>query len=441
VTFAIWSTVIGALLVAMAVFGSRLKRLPLSTAMLYVVVGFAIGPEGAGLLVLHPFDDAVFIEHAAEVAVLVSLFASGMKIKLPLNDPRWRLSARLALGSMLITVGLLTLLGVAVLGLSVGAAVLFGAILAPTDPVLASDVQLREPGDHDVLRFSLTSEAGLNDGTAFPFVMLGLGLLGLHDLGAGGWRWWAVDVIWAGVGGLAIGGGLGWLAGRTILYLRIRHREALGLDEFLTLGLIGLSYGVALLCHTYGFLAVFAAGLALQHTASESQQPAGSDGAAELTASEGETTAAADRKATSPQLGPQHMVGVVRGFTEQLERVLEVAVVLMVGAMLAYIFQAGRLLWVAAVLFVLIRPISVWLGLLGSATSRRQRTLMSWFGIRGIGCVYYLFYAINHGIDKDLAAQLLVLTLLIVTSSIVLHGVSVTPLMERYARRREKTSL
>lgn len=435
-TFAIWSTVIGALLVTMAVFGSRLKRLPLSTSMLYLAVGFAIGPAGAGLLVLHPFDDAILIERSAEIAVLVSLFASGMKIKLPLNDARWRLSMRLALGAMLITVGLLTLFGVTVLGLSVGAAVLFGAILAPTDPVLASDVQVREPGDHDALRFSLTSEAGLNDGTAFPFVMLGLGLLGLHELGAGGWRWWAIDVFWAGVGGLSIGGALGWLAGRTILHLRIRHREALGLDEFLTLGLIGLSYGVALLCHTYGFLAVFAAGLALQHTASGEDET----NAAREFASGDESNAvtAAEQKSTSPELGPQHMVGVVLGFTEQLERVLEVAVVLMVGAMLSYVVHAGQLLWIAAVLFVVIRPISVWLGLLGSATSRRQRRLISWFGIRGIGCVYYLFYAINHGIDAGLASRLLVLTLLIVTSSIVLHGVSVTPLMDRYARRREK---
>lgn len=434
-TFAIWSTVIGALLVTMAVFGSRLKRLPLSTSMLYLAAGFAIGPAGAGLLVLHPFDDAVLIERSTEIAVLVSLFASGMKIKLPLTDARWRLSMRLALGAMLITVGLLTLFGVAVLGLSVGAAVLFGAILAPTDPVLASDVQVREPGDHDALRFSLTSEAGLNDGTAFPFVMLGLGLLGLHELGAGGWRWWAIDFFWAGVGGLAIGGGLGWLAGRTILYLRIHHREALGLDEFLTLGLIAFSYGIALLCHTYGFLAVFAAGLALQHTGSGRKE---TGDAAEFARSDVDSAVTAEQKATSPELGPQHMAGGVLGFTEQLERVLEVAVVLMVGAMLSYVVHPGRLLWIAAVLFVVIRPISVWLVLLGSATSPRQRRLISWFGIRGIGCIYYLFYAINHGIDEGLASQLLVLTLLIVTSSIVLHGVSVTPLMDRYARRREK---
>ncbi len=436
-TFAIWSTVIGALLVVMAVLGSRLKRLPLSTSMLYMAAGFAIGPKGAGLLALHPFEDAVMIEHAAEIAVLVSLFASGMKIKLPLSDLRWRLSARLALGAMLLTIGLLTVLGTSALGFSIGAAVLFGALLAPTDPVLASEVQVREPGDHDALRFSLTSEAGLNDGMAFPFVLLGLGLLGLHPLGESGWRWWAIDLIWAGAGGLAIGGVLGWLAGRSILYLRIRHREALGLEEFLTLGLIGLSYGVAVLCRSYGFLAVFAAGLALQHSAVRSQEQASARGDSEFADGDEEGALGIEQKASSPQHGPEHMTGVVLSFTEQLERVLEVGVVLMVGALLSHVSHAGKLLWVAGVLFFIIRPLSIWIGLLGSRTSPRQRRLISWFGIRGIGCIYYLFFAINRGLDEGLAGQMLALTLVIVASSIVLHGVSVTPLMDRYARRRD----
>ena len=150
------------------------------------------------------------------------------------------------------------------LGLSFGAAVLLGAILAPTDPVLASAVQVESSGDRDRLRFSLTGEGGLNDGAAFPFVMLGLGLLGLHDLGVGGWRWWTVDVIWATAGGLMIGGALGALIGTLVVYLRARHKESIGLDEFLALGLIALAYGLAVLSHTYGFLAVLAAGMALQ---------------------------------------------------------------------------------------------------------------------------------------------------------------------------------
>jgi NhaP-type Na+/H+ or K+/H+ antiporter len=103
------------------------------------------------------------------------------------------------------------------------------------------------------LRFSLTGEGGLNDGTAFPFVMLGLGLLGLHDLGTAGWRWLAVDVVWATAGGLLIGGALGALIGKLVVYLRTRHQESVGLDEFLALGLIALTYGVAVLGQAYGF--------------------------------------------------------------------------------------------------------------------------------------------------------------------------------------------
>lgn len=115
---------------------------------------------------------------------------------------------------MIATVGMVTVLGVYGLGLSLGAAVLLGGILGPTDPVLASDVQVASASDRDRLRFALTGEAGLNDGTAFPFVMLGLGLLGHHDLGAFGWRWFAVDVASAITAGIAIGGVLGTAMGR-----------------------------------------------------------------------------------------------------------------------------------------------------------------------------------------------------------------------------------
>jgi hypothetical protein len=263
VIFTLWCIVVGVLLIAMTIGGSFVARLPLSAAMLYLAVGYAIGPAGLGLMDLAPLNDAMLLERLTEIALLISLFTVGMKLELPLDDKRWRIPVQLASVSMLVTVGAITALGVFVMGLPLGAAVLLGAILAPTDPVLASDVQVADPGDRDQLRFGLTGEGGLNDGTAFPFVMLGLGLLSLHDLGAGGWRWWTIDVVWAVAGGLAIGYVLGTLVGRAIIYLRTRHREALGADEFIAFGLIAFAYGVALLCATYGFLAVFAAGLAL----------------------------------------------------------------------------------------------------------------------------------------------------------------------------------
>lgn len=161
---------------------------------------------------------------------LLSLFTSGMKMRLGLHDRRWFPPPRLALGSMVATVVLITAAGVWLLGLPLGVAVLLGGILAPTDPVLATEVQVDNATDRDQLRFALTGEGGLNDGTAFPVVMLGLGLLGVHDLGALGWRWMVEDVLWATSAGIAIGAVLGTGLGRLVLHLRHRHRhhEAIG---------------------------------------------------------------------------------------------------------------------------------------------------------------------------------------------------------------------
>ena len=408
--FAIWSLIIGALLVTMALAGTWLRRLPLSTAMLYLAAGFGIGPAGLALMAPDPLVYSVILERASEVAVLISLFAVGLKLGLPFSDRGWRLPARLAIVSMTMTVAMIAAIGMAGLGLSLGASILLGAILAPTDPVLASDVQVVEASDRDRLRFSLTGEGALNDGAAFPFVMLGLGLLGLHDLGTGGWRWLAVDVLWATVGGLLIGGALGTLVGRLVVYLRSRHKASVGLDEFLALGLIALTYGLAVLSHTYGFLAVLAAGIALQRVT--------------------------ERPGEVARTASANLMQEVQGFNEQLERIAEVAIVLAIGGMLAYTYLHASAVWFVLVLLLVVRPVSVWVGLLGAPVSRDQRVLISWFGIRGIGSIYYLMFAINHGLPRALAEELIALTLAMVAASIVVHGISVTPLMSAYARRK-----
>ena len=410
--FAIWSLIIGALLLTMALAGTWLRRLPLSTAMLYLAAGFGIGPVGLALMAPDPLVYSAILERASEVAVLISLFAVGLNLGLPFSDKGWRLPARLAIVSMTITVAMIAAIGMAGLGLSLGASILLGAILAPTDPVLASDVQLVEASDRDRLRFSLTGEGALNDGAAFPFVMLGLGLLGLHDLGTGGWRWFAVDVLWATVGGLLIGGALGTLVGRLVLYLRSRHKSSVGLDEFLALGLIALTYGVAVLSHTYGFLAVLAAGIALQRVT--------------------------ERPGEVARTASANLMQEVQGFNEQLERIAEVAIVLAIGGMLAYTYLHTSAVWFVLVLLLVVRPISVWVGLLGAPVSRDQRVLISWFGIRGIGSIYYLMFAINQGLPRALAEELIALTLAMVAASIVVHGISVTPLMSAYARRKKR---
>jgi NhaP-type Na+/H+ or K+/H+ antiporter len=273
---------------------------------------------------------------------------------------------------MIVTVVVVAAIGVFGLGLSPGAAILLGAILAPTDPVLASDVQMSNRGDRDRLRFCLTREGGLNDGTAFPFVMLGIGLLGVHELGEAAWRWWTVDVVWAISGGLGLGYLLGTLVGRAIIYLRMRHREALRSDEFIALGLIALTYGAALLCHTYGFLAVFAAGLALRRI---------DEGTSVTSALQAETQKAGfelspEEQAAAGAQAPTNMMNAVQRFNSQLESFVEVAIVLAVGVLLASLEFESDVLWFVPVLFLMVRPLAVYGGLIGTQVSGSQRNLM-----------------------------------------------------------------
>jgi NhaP-type Na+/H+ or K+/H+ antiporter len=428
--FELWYLTLGALLVAVAMAASSLKRLPLTTTMFYLVIGILLGPAGLGVGRVDPLARAGALERASELAVLVSLFTAGLKLRAPLRDRQWRVPLRLAIVSMALTVGLVALVGTLFLGLPLGAAVLLGAVLAPTDPVLASDVQLESAADRDRLRFGITAEAGLNDGTAFPFVMLGLGLLGLHEIGPWGWRWVAKDVLWAVVGGLVIGAACGALVGRFVLYLRRRHKEGLGRDEFLALGLIGASYGAALAAQTYGFLAVFAAALALraverEHTGPEPREDVA--GAA--------VAGRAEEIAVHPEKAPAFMAEAVLSFNERFERLLEVALVLTIGMMLAPgVLSLGHA-WFVPVLLLVIRPFAVVLGLAGEGVPGRHVALTGWFGIRGIGSLYYLTHAIGFGIPRDVASQLVSLTLWCILVSVVVHGVSVTPLMSWYGSR------
>jgi NhaP-type Na+/H+ or K+/H+ antiporter len=443
-----WALVVGGLLMLMALSGSALQHLPLSTAMLYLPVGLAIGPLWLGLANFDPMVDSKLLEHLTEVVVVVSLFCAGLKLSVGLEDRRWRLPLRLAIGSMAITVGLIALVGIA-LGLSPGAAVLLGAILAPTDPVLASDVQVSVPEDRNRLRVALTGEGGLNDGTAFPFVMLGLGLLGLHPIGDWGLRWLLVDVLWAVAGGLAIGATLGTLMGRLVLHLRLRYQQAVGYDDFLALGLIALSYGTALLATTYGFLAVFASGVALRRverratTAHRNELKAPEralKGIVEQSLKNPTPPVEADQVATHPAYAPAFMARAMLGATEQIERIGEVAAVVLLGAMLSTVDWSLVPWWFVPVLFLVIRPVAVSVGLWGTSPEGVQRRLIAWFGIRGIGSLYYLGYAVTHGLDPTVARALVALTLSAIVASIVVHGISVTPLMKRYEKMRDRSA-
>ena len=457
--FDFWFVIVGVLLLLMALAGSVLKRLPLSATLLYLGVGLLVGPGVLGMLEVDPLSErgAPVIERLAEVAVIVSLFAAGLKMRRPITDTSWLLPVRLASVSMVVTVGLIAVAGRYGLGMPWGGAVLLGAVLAPTDPVLASDVSVERPEDDDRLRFALTGEAGFNDGTAFPFVMLGLGLLSLefgldmHDLGAWGWRWFVIDLLYAIPGGLVIGAALGAATGYLVVYLRREHKEAVGLDDFLALGLLALSYGVAIMLGTWAFLAAFAAGVALRAVerrhSPEDAKPSQMLAAAARDAEGGDSSGGEEDKepeevaATHPEGAPAYMASAVLGFTEQLERLSAVTLVVLVGALLVGALSEGGWVWHAVwfvpLVLLVIRPVSVWVGTLGDPSRRVQKVLIGWFGIRGIGSIYYLMYAENHGLPDGVARPVLVLVLLTIAVSVVVHGVSVTPVMGWY-RRGEK---
>ena len=426
--FTLWYLIVGALLIVMALATTVLKRLPLTSAMFYLAAGLALGPLGAAMLDVDVVRDARLLERFTELAVIVSLFTAGLKLRLPLTDARWRPAILMASVGMVITVAGIAAAGVYLLGLSLAAAVLLGAVLAPTDPVLASDVQVEDADDSETVRFGLTGEAGLNDGTAFPFVMLALGLFGLHEMGPFGARWLGVDVLWAIGAGLLTGTLCGSLIGRLVLYLRRVHREAVGMDDFLALGLIALSYGLALLIHSYGFLSVFAAGLALRRIEREhsgGEAPRDVQAAAET----GEEDAATD-----PDKAHAYMAQAVLAFNERLERIGEVAVVLVLGTMLTTVSWSRIPLWFLPLVFLVIRPAATFASLPGSPLRTSQRAFISWFGVRGVGSIYYLAFAIAHGVAGPEARVVSDLVLAVIAVSIVVHGVSVTPLMKLYAR-------
>jgi NhaP-type Na+/H+ or K+/H+ antiporter len=440
-TEAYWFTTAGLLLVGIVLASTLLRRLPISTAIIYLGVGLLLGPGALGLLSWDAVREAEILKYITEVAVIVSLFTVGLKWRTPLTADFWSLPVRLATVGMVLTICAVTLIGTTLLALPLGAAVLLGAVLAPTDPVLASEVQVRSSTDRDAVRYALSGEAGLNDGLAFPFVMLGLGLLGLHPNESAGlftlwanaefgvWGWLGWDLLWAVGVGFAVGGLTGNMVGRLALYLHRRRHDIFALHEFLVLGLIALSYGLAELVYGYGFLAVFAAGYALRRielraTGYAQEPPETLDGETE-----------AEVSAKEPEQAAQRMAAALMTFNDQLERILEAAVVVLLGAVLTIEFWTPEVIWLAPLLFLVVRPLAVVIGLLGKGTSYSQEALMGWFGIRGIGSIYYLTFALGYGVPSQLADRLTALVLSLVALSILVHGVSVTPLMKRYEGR------
>lgn len=279
----------------------------------------------------------------------------------------------------------------------------------------------------------MTSEAGLNDGSAFPFVLLGLMLLTKPTGSESLWQWFGITFCWGTLGGLAVGFIVAALVGKYVLHLRTVHRSAVGLGYFLAPGLIGVSYAVGEFVHGYGFLSVFACAVTLRWIEMKSAAP-GKVPELPLIAVSADARFEA---AVDPRTASLFLVELLLQFTNELEQIGELAIVVIVGALLTpQTFVATNIAGLL-LLFFIIRPVSIFLGLLRTPLTVAERGLIGWFGIRGIGSLYYLAYAIQRGLPDSRSEAVANIVLAAIAISVVMHGITVTPLMNWYTRHSQ----
>ena len=376
---------------------------PFSATILYLVLGavasLALG--ALGVRRLDPIGDHVLFERVCEVALVVAVFGSGLAVERQVSRYSAWLIAVLLVVAMPVTIAAIAAFGSLVMGLPFGAAVLLGAVLAPTDPVLAGDVGLGPPGEAPLgePRLSLHTEAGANDGLASPFVIAGL-LIATHS--GTGWvgGWLAVD-IWYKVGvALVVGIGGGWLAATAVAALRDRDLFAIEFDGFLALALSLLLYGLAVWLDGYGLVAVFVAGIVFRRR---------------------------DRaEALSARI---HRGG------ENFGRLLELVVLVLLGSALttAGLAVPGLGGWLLApVLILVIRPAIVLVLAARAPFGLRPRLFLGFFGVRGVAAIYYaMVVAGRHVLPAHETAVVVWTTIVCVVVSVVVHGITATPLTRR----------
>lgn len=387
-----------------------LKNLPLSLPMVCIAIGALIfWSDLSHLIAVNPLESRQLTERLTEFVVIVSLMGAGLKLDRPIGWRGWESTWRLLGIAMPLTIVGVAAVGWAILGLGVAAALLLGAALAPTDPVLASDVQVGPPqsGKEDEVRFALTSEAGLNDGAAFPFVYLAIAIA-LSQVSGGPFltNWVLVAVLWKVAAGVAIG----WLGGKTMGFLVFHLPNRTGLSEtrdgFAVLGMTCLAYGTTELANGYGFLAVFVSAVALRSV---------------------------ERKHEYHEN--------LHAFSDQIERLVMMVLLVCFGAAIAEGSIFGALTWpvviVAALILFVIRPLSGLVSLTGFAATRQTKGAIAFFGIRGLGSFYYVAYALGQA-DFQSIETLWATVCCVVLASILIHGALVTPIMRRLDASRPR---
>ncbi|MET3370229.1 cation:proton antiporter [Arthrobacter sp. M2012083] len=402
----------GIAVLAAAVLPKLLRHMPLSMPMVFLgsgILAFTLLPD---LPDPDPVQYGDFTTHLTEVCVIISLMGAGLALDRPFRWRGWTTTWRLLGIVMPLCILVMTLLGLWVLGLGLAAAILVAAAIAPTDPVLASEVQVGKPADteddpdEDEVRFALTSEAGLNDGLAFPFVYLAI-LISLVGASPEAWlgEWLALDVLWRIGAGVLVGFGTGKLLSLIFFAAKGKSfRLSEHSEGFVALAATFLAYGVAEMVEGYGFIAVFICAVTIR---------------------------SAEHNHSYHQ--------VLHSYVEQLERLMTVVILVLLGGAIARGLLEGigwMELLVAFAFLLLVRPLAGWLGLMGGKTGPRERLAISYFGIRGIGSLYYVAYALSHGNFDAEARELWALIGLVVALSIVVHGATTAPLMNRLDRLR-----
>jgi len=390
---------LGLVFLSAAVLPRLLRNVLVSLPLVLIAFGALLGWPIMGRFVADPVVHGTWVERLAEMAVIISLMSAGLKLDRPIGLKRWSSTWRLLIITMPICIVVLVVGGHWLLGLPLAAAVLLGAVLAPTDPVLASDVQVGPPGEggEDEARFALTSEAGLNDGLAFPFVNLALVIAATGLAGAGLGEWLLVDVLWKIGAGTLMGIAIGHFVAK--LVFRFSGWDAIS-DGFVAIALTFVAYAATELVHGYGFLAVFAAAVMFRRNERNK----------------------VDHKE-------------LHDFSEQVERMLMSVLLILFGMALVH-GLLDPLGWKGMVLglffLVVARPVAGWLGLSGTSTPRKLRAVIAFYGIRGIGTFYYLAYGLNHAeLPDGTAREVWAVAAWVVLLSVLLHGTTATFVMQR----------